>query len=123
MKYLSRILSHGFLCVFILLMLLPIYLALVAASHPGSAMMQAPIPLVPGTLLLTNIKSVLTEGLSVTGGEPITSMLFNSLCMALVIALGKIIIALGSAFALVYFNFPFKKLCFALIFATMMLPI
>jgi sn-glycerol 3-phosphate transport system permease protein len=43
--------------------------------------------------------------------------------MAMAIALGKIVFALGSAFALVYFDFPFKKLCFALIFITMMLPI
>ena len=123
MKLVYRVLAHGFLCFFIAFMLLPIYLAVVAASHEGSAMMQSPIPVVPGTLLLHNMKAVLTEGLSVTGGEPITSMLFNSLCMALTIALGKIMIALGSAFALVYFDFPFKKMCFALIFATMMLPI
>ncbi len=123
MKLLIRILSHGFLCFFIMLMLLPIYLALVAASHEGSAMMQAPIPMFPGTLLFSNMKEVLTQGLSVTGGEPLTSMLFNSFCMALAIAFGKIVIALGSAFSLVYFDFPFKKWCFALIFATMMLPI
>lgn len=123
MKLIYRILSHGFLVFFILLMFFPIYLAVVAASHEGSVMMQSPIPMIPGPLLLQNIKTVLTEGLSVTGGEPITLMLFNSLCMALAIAVGKIMIALGSAFALVYFDFPFKKLCFALIFATMMLPI
>ena len=123
MKHFSRIVSHGFLCFFIALMLLPIYLALVAASHEGSVMMQSQLPLLPGTLLFKNMKDVLIEGLSVTGGEPITFMLFNSLFMALTIALGKIVIALGSAFALVYFDFPFKKLCFALIFATMMLPI
>lgn len=123
MKLISRVFAHGFLCFFILLMLLPIYLAFVAASHEGSVMMQSHIPLVPGNLLLKNMRAVLTEGLAVTGGEPITSMLFNSLSMALAIAIGKIVIALGSAFALVYFDFPFKKLCFALIFATMMLPI
>ncbi|MGC1182049.1 sn-glycerol-3-phosphate ABC transporter permease UgpE [Legionella sp.] len=123
MKLIYRLLSHGFLCFFILLMLLPIYLAVVAASHESNAMMQSPIPLLPGTLLLKNMKTVLIEGLSVTGEEPIISLLFNSLGMALAITLGKIIIALGSAFALVYFDFPFKKLCFALIFATMMLPI
>lgn len=123
MKLIARLFAHGFLAFFILLMLLPIYLALVAASHEGSMMMQSPIPLVPGNLLLKNMHAVLTEGLAVTGGEPITSMLFNSLSMALAIAFGKIAIALGSAFALVYFDFPFKKLCFALIFATMMLPI
>ncbi|WP_058534949.1 sn-glycerol-3-phosphate ABC transporter permease UgpE [Legionella saoudiensis] len=123
MKLMGRILSHGFLSLFILLMLLPIYLAIVAASHDGSAMMHSSLPMVPGNLLLKNLKTVLSEGLSVTGGEPITSMLFNSLIMALAIAVGKIILALGSAFALVYFDFPFKRLCFALIFATMMLPV
>lgn len=123
MKFIYRVLSHGFLGLFIVLMLLPIYLAFVAASHEGSAMMQSSIPLLPGNLLLKNMRVVLVDGLSVTGGEPITLMLLNSLCMALAIALGKILIALGSAFALVYFDFQFKKLCFALIFATMMLPI
>ncbi|KTC79389.1 sn-glycerol-3-phosphate ABC transporter permease UgpE [Legionella cherrii] len=122
-SYFARILSHGFLCFFVILMMLPVYLALVAASNEGSVMMQSHIPMVPGALLFKNLKAVMTEGLAVTGGEPITSMLLNSFFMAMAIALGKIIFALGSAFALVYFDFPFKKLCFAMIFTTMMLPI
>ncbi|MGM9453605.1 sn-glycerol-3-phosphate ABC transporter permease UgpE [Legionella bozemanae] len=122
-SYFARMLQHSFLCFFVILMLLPVYLALVAASNEGSVMMQSHIPMVPGTLLFKNLKAVMTEGLSVTGGEPITSMLLNSFFMAMAIALGKIVFALGSAFALVYFDFPFKKLCFALIFITMMLPI
>ncbi|KTC90112.1 sn-glycerol-3-phosphate ABC transporter permease UgpE [Fluoribacter dumoffii] len=122
-SYFTRVLSHAFLCFFVILMLLPVYLAFVAASNEGSVMMQSHIPIVPGNLLLKNFKAVMAEGLAVTGGEPITSMLLNSFFMAMAIALGKIIFALGSAFALVYFDFPFKKLCFALIFTTMMLPI
>lgn len=122
-SYFTRALSHGVLCFFVILMLLPVYLALVAASNEGNIMMQSHIPMVPGTLLFKNLKAVMTEGLAVTGGEPITSMLLNSFFMAMAIALGKIVLALGSAFALVYFDFPFKKLCFALIFTTMMLPI
>lgn len=121
--YLTSILSHGFLSFFVILMLLPIYLAVVAASNEGNVMMQSHISMIPGSLLLKNLKEVMTEGLSVTGSEPIASMLLNSFWMALVIALGKIVFALGSAFALVYFNFPFKRTCFALIFITMMLPI
>lgn len=123
MSNFKRLLSHSLLTVFILLMLLPLYLAIVAASNEGSAMMQSQLPLVPGSSFFKNLKLVLTEGMAVTGGEPITVMLFNSLLMAFSIALGKIILALGSAFALVYFDFPFKKSCFALIFATMMLPV
>jgi sn-glycerol 3-phosphate transport system permease protein len=116
-------LSHGLLILFIMLMLLPLYLAVVAASNEGAVMMQSQLPLFPGSSFFKNMKIVLTEGLAVTGGEPITLMLLNSLMMALGIALGKIFLALGSAFALVYFDFPFKKSCFALIFATMMLPV
>jgi sn-glycerol 3-phosphate transport system permease protein len=123
MNVMYRFLSHGFLICFILLMLLPIYLALVAASHEGSALMHSPIPWLPGSLLLKNMETVLTKGLAATGGEPIGFMLLNSLLMALIIAWGKIVLALGSAFALVYFDFRFKKLCFVLIFITMMLPI
>lgn len=123
MKLLKRLLSHGFLIVFIGLMILPIYLAVVAASHEGSLMMHTQLPFTPGSSFLKNIKTVLTTGLAATGGEPITVMIFNSFIMAMVITIGKIILALTSAFALVYFDFPFKKLCFALIFATMMLPV
>lgn len=123
MNVLSRLLTHLCLCLFLAFLFLPIYLALVAASHQAEAMMNAPLPLLPGTSLWVNIKTVLTQGIMVTGGEPVAHMLFNSLVMALCIALGKILLALSSAFALVYFEFPFKKWCFILIFMTMMLPV
>lgn len=123
MKILARIASHGFLLLFVILMLLPIYLALVAASNEGSAMMHASLPFIPGPSLFKNIKTVLFEGLAATGGEPVAYFLLNSFAMALVIAIGKIALALTSAFAIVYFDFPGKKICFALIFATMMLPV
>ena len=50
-------------------------------------------------------------------------MLMNSTWMARVIALGKITISLLSAFAIVYFRFPFRAAFFWLIFLTLMLPI
>lgn len=123
MKLINKTLAHLFLITFIALMLLPLYLAIVAASNEGALMMQTQLPFLPGSSFFKNMSTVLGEGLSVTGGEPITRMLFNSLIMALGITCGKIILALTSAFALVYFDFPFKKTCFALIFATMMLPV
>jgi sn-glycerol 3-phosphate transport system permease protein len=119
----NRLFPHILLCVFIAIMLLPLYLAVVAASHSGEEMMQAPLPIWPGTMLWTNIKTVLSEGLVVTNGEPVAQMLINSFLMATLIAVGKVALALCSAFALVYFSFPFKKTCFALIFSTMMLPV
>ncbi|WP_341272569.1 sn-glycerol-3-phosphate ABC transporter permease UgpE [Legionella nagasakiensis] len=118
-QFLSYIVLYGYIG----LMFLPLYLAIVAASHDGVAMMQAPIPVWPGASLLANIKMVMVEGLAATGGEPIIKMLINSFIMATLIAAGKISLALLSAFALVYFKFPFKRLCFMLIFLTMMLPV
>jgi sn-glycerol 3-phosphate transport system permease protein len=104
-------------------MFLPLYLALVAASHSGADMMQAPLPYWPGRLLLSNMRVVLSNGLMATGGASVYQMLINSCVMAIVIATGKVVLAICSAFALVYFEFPLKKLCFALIFSTMMLPV
>lgn len=123
MKFLSHLLRHSLLCIFVALLFIPLYLALVAASHDGASMMQAPLPVWPGALLFQNIKTVLTQGLVATGGQPVWQMLLNSLIMAILIASGKILLALFSAFALVYFEFPFKKFFFALIFSTMMLPV
>jgi sn-glycerol 3-phosphate transport system permease protein len=50
-------------------------------------------------------------------------MMFVSLVTALIVAIGKIAISLLSAFAIVYFRFPFRMLCFWAIFVTLMLPV
>lgn len=119
----GRVFPPVLLWSFTALMLLPLYLAIVAASHSGEEMMRAPLPMWPGTMLWTNIKTVLSDGLVVTNGEPVVSMLLNSFLMATFIAAGKVVLAMCSAFALVYFAFPLKKTCFALVFSTMMLPV
>ena len=55
--------------------------------------------------------------------RPVSVMLWNSFVMAMVIAVGKIIISMMSAFAIVYFRFPFRMFFFWLIFITLMLPV
>jgi sn-glycerol 3-phosphate transport system permease protein len=50
-------------------------------------------------------------------------MLVNSLLMATIIAVGKIAISILSAYAVVYFRFPFRMAAFWLIFVTLMLPV
>ena len=50
-------------------------------------------------------------------------MMWISFVTAMVIAVGKIAISLLSAFAIVYFRFPFKKIVFWMIFITLMLPV
>ena len=50
-------------------------------------------------------------------------MLWNSAVMAVAVAVGKIAISMLSAFAIVYFSFRGRTLCFWMIFVTLMLPV
>ena len=49
--------------------------------------------------------------------------MLNSLIMALGIAAGKIAISIISAYAIVFFSFPFRMTAFWTIFITLMLPV
>jgi sn-glycerol 3-phosphate transport system permease protein len=50
-------------------------------------------------------------------------LLINSGIVAFTVSLGKILISILSAFAIVYFNFRGKQIAFWLIFITLMLPV
>jgi sn-glycerol 3-phosphate transport system permease protein len=115
--------SHLVLIGGVLLVALPIWITFVASSHTPQAVFQAPMPIWPGDRLVENYATVLGSGIEASGAEPVATMMFNSLIMALGIALGKIAISILSAFAIVYFRFPFRMLCFWTIFLTLMLPV
>jgi sn-glycerol 3-phosphate transport system permease protein len=67
---------------------------------------------------------VLFAGLGASSSSPpVAGMMFNSLVMAVAIAVGKIVISMLSAFAIVYFRFPFRNAFFWMIFITLMLPV
>lgn len=123
MKIGAKFFVHAALLMGVLFLLLPLYLAFVAASHDANAFMHAPFPLLPSVHFISNVKDVLWQGISASSATPLVTLLLNSFCMALIIALGKLVLAMLSAFALVYFKFPFKNLAFSLIFVTLMLPI
>lgn len=117
------VLSHVVLLLGIALVAFPIYLAFVASTHTRDEILNVPMPLLPGAHMAENYMSALlgadTQGARVVVGR----MMWISLVTALTISIGKIAISLLSAFAIVYFRFPFKKLVFWLIFVTLMLPV
>jgi sn-glycerol 3-phosphate transport system permease protein len=121
---LTSVLTHLVLILGVLAIALPIWITFVAATHDQLRMNQAPLPLWPGPYLLDNLKQTLFgAGLSGSESTPVWLMLLNSLAMALMISIGKITISLLSAFAIVYFRFPFRMTCFWMIFITLMLPV
>jgi sn-glycerol 3-phosphate transport system permease protein len=115
--------SHVVMVLGILIVAFPIYVTFVGSTHTLREITRAPMPLWPGDQLWVNYAAALGAGLKTAGNTPVGVMMLNSLVMALVIAIGKIAISLLSAFAIVYFRFPFRMLCFWTIFITLMLPV
>ena len=118
------LITHLVLILGIIVIAFPIWVMFVGATHDGVRLLQVPLPLLPGDRFIENLKeTLLGSGLKGTNTAPVWLMLLNSLAMALSISIGKIAISLLSAFAIVYFRFPFKMFFFWMIFITLMLPV
>ncbi|CAH2786629.1 MAG: Glycerol-3-phosphate ABC transporter, permease protein UgpE (TC 3.A.1.1.3) [uncultured Paraburkholderia sp.] len=113
---------HAVLILGVVLVVFPVYVAFCAATMSEHEVFTVPLSLVPSSHLFDNIATVWAHG-SGNAAAPFGRMLFNSLVMALVIAIGKIAVSMISAYAIVFFRFPFRNLSFWLIFITLMLPV
>ena len=118
-------LTHAGLIIGVLFIFFPVWLTFVASTVTQEAIIQPPLPLLPGGEFFENYSNALFKGGKEGYGsnEPVMNMMINSAIMALGITFGKLAISLLSAFAIVYFRFPFRKTCFWLIFITLMLPV
>ncbi|ANK93825.1 MULTISPECIES: sn-glycerol-3-phosphate ABC transporter permease UgpE [Rhizobium] len=116
-------LAHIVLILGVTIVIFPVYIAFIASSHGPNDFLSGVVPLVPGPHILENYSTMLSSGMTSSGAPPIGPMLINSLIMAVGVAVGKIAISIVSAFAIVYFRFPFRTLAFWMIFITLMLPV
>ena len=114
---------HAVLMLGLALVVFPVYVAFVASSLSLQDILDAPMTLVPGPDFAANYREALAQGTAGTNGQPVAAMMLNSLIMALAIAIGKIAISLPSAYAVTFFRFPLRRLCFWAIFVTLMLPV
>ena len=117
------LLAHAVLILGVLVVAFPVWVAIVASTHPAEAFQTGRIPLWFGDAAVANYSLMLGDGLSNMGAPPLAGMMVNSLAMAMIIACGKIAISITSAFAIVYFRFPFRMFAFWCIFITLMLPV
>ena len=115
--------SHAVLVLGVLAVAFPLYVTFVASTLTLEQIMQVPMPLLPGDQLVKNYSQVLGAGTTTGSKAAGSSMLFNSLVMALVIPLGKIAVSVIASFAIVYFRFPLRMFFFWMIFVTLMLPV
>jgi sn-glycerol 3-phosphate transport system permease protein len=118
------VLSHAVLIVGVVVVAFPVYVTFVASTHTMQEVVQAPMPLLPGSHAWENYTTALLGDRSGSGTTAaVGRMMMVSLITALVIALAKISMSLLSAFAIVYFKFPFRMAIFWAIFMTLMLPV
>jgi sn-glycerol 3-phosphate transport system permease protein len=120
---LSTLLAHLVLIVGILVVAFPIYYTFVASTLSVAQIMRPPLPLLPGNQFGENYSEALFGGVGKIGGVDVSRLLFNTTVVALAIAIGKIVISILSAYAIVFFRFPFRMAFFWMIFVTLMLPV
>ena len=119
----SRYIAHAILIVGVLIVAFPIYYTFIASTHSLQTILRPPLPLTPGDSFLSNYYDAIFGGVGRIGGVGVDLLLFNTTVMALGIAVGKILISILSAFAIVFFRFPGRMFFFWAIFITLMLPV
>ena len=115
--------SHAVLILGVVVVAFPVYVTFVASTLTLDQIISVPMPLLPGDQFLHNYSQVLAAGSTKGSSAAVSTMLKNSLIMALAIAIGKITISIIASFAIVYFRFPLRNFFFWMIFVTLMLPV
>ncbi|BBD39722.1 glycerol-3-phosphate transporter membrane protein [Aminobacter sp. Y103A] len=115
--------AHAILILGIVIVAFPIYYTFVASTHSLQTILRPPLPLLPGDRFVENYYEALFGGVGRIGGVSVATLLVNTTIVALGIAIGKIVISILSAYAIVFFRFPFRMVFFWLIFITLMLPV
>ena len=118
-----RYVAHAILWIGIAIVAFPVYIAIVASTQDNALIANGQMSLLPGGHFFEVYYQTIFVGTSGSTREPVGNMMLNSLVMALAIAIGKIAISIISAYAIVYFRFPFRMAIFWIIFITLMLPV
>jgi sn-glycerol 3-phosphate transport system permease protein len=112
----DRLAIHALLLLSVTVIAFPLYYAFVISTQTIDQVVQKPPRLLPSSHLVDNyVQAWHTSHMA--------RLLLNSAIVACAVAVGKIVISMLSAFAIVYFAFRGRQLVFWMIFVTLMLPI
>ncbi|MCT8162156.1 ABC transporter permease subunit [Pseudoruegeria sp. SHC-113] len=120
---LGRVVDHAVLILGALFMLVPLLVVLQTTTTSDLDTIKHGPQLVIGDQMGANFKSAMFKASGFSGENTGVSMLANSLILGLGFALGKILIGMMAAYALVYFRLRFATFAFWLIFTTLLLPL
>lgn len=113
---LATFFTHVSLIILVLLIASPIIFALIASTQSTSTILNYPPQFLPGNSIGRNFAEAWYN-------YNLGRLMLNSTIIAIAVTVGKTIISLFAAMALVYFDFPFKSLIFVFILLTLLLPV
>jgi sn-glycerol 3-phosphate transport system permease protein len=111
-----NIATHAILLTGLAMILMPIWVAICAATHTLQDVNTAPVELWPGDQFLVNLRQAWAE-------SDFGPKFVNSFIVAVGVVVGKVTLACITAFSLVFFNYRGRTLIFWAIFITLMLPL
>ncbi len=118
-----KITDHLILLAGALFLIMPVVVAFTTSSHTAADIHSNGLSLSWGDNFTETYSNVLTREGGFTGQITGSRMLLNSLILGLGFAIGKIVLSMLAAYAIVYFRFRFATLAFWLIFTTLLLPL
>lgn len=119
----GRVVDHAILIIGALLMLAPLLIVLQTTTTTDLETIKNGPGWVIGTQLDENFMSAMFKASGFSGQNTGIRMLMNSLILGIGFAVGKIVIGMMAAYALVYFRLRFATFAFWLIFTTLLLPL
>ena len=121
--YRTKFFDHLILILGAAFLIGPVVVALMTSTHEAAEIHRQGLMLTPGGHFVDTYEKVLTREGGFTGQVTGLRMIMNSLILGLGFAVGKIVLSMLAAYAIVYFRFRFATLAFWMIFTTLLLPL
>jgi sn-glycerol 3-phosphate transport system permease protein len=118
-----NVITHFILIVGALFMTLPVWVAFMTSTHSAETILREGLQFWPGSNFLDTYYEVLFVEGGVMKKVTATQMLKNSLILGVGFAIGKVIVSMLAAYAIVYFRFRLAVPLFWVIFMTLLLPL
>ena len=115
--------NHLILLIGVIFMSLPVWVAFSTSTHTAETILRGGLQFWPGSNFIETYREVMFEEAGVMKSVLGITMLKNSLILGIGFAVGKVIISMLAAYAIVYFRFKLATPLFWIIFLTLLLPL
>ena len=118
-----QLLNHLLLILGVAFLVLPLWMVFASSTHDPATIIRNGMQLGLSDQFFETYLGVLTEKKGFTEQVTASMMMINSMILGVEFAVGKIIVSMTAAYAIVYFRFPLGTLLFWIIFTTLLLPL